>query len=76
MINCDGYNPVTRVIGGWLNPKWVSGACLDVTGKKISNWGIIQETSFWMIMIGIQLNSKKDITGYLKVNTWENYYVK
>ena len=34
LINCDGYNPVTRVIGGWLNPKWVSGACLDVTGKK------------------------------------------
>ena len=25
VINCDGFNPVTKVIAAWLTPKWVVG---------------------------------------------------
>ena len=44
VINCDGFNPVTKVIASWLKPKWVVGGCMSYnmrnelyTGTKPNN---------------------------------------
>ena len=34
LINCDGYNPVTRVLSSWLRPEWIVGSALDKDCRK------------------------------------------
>ena len=34
VINCDGFNPVTKVIASWLKPTWVVGGCMSDNLRK------------------------------------------
>ena len=39
LINCDGFNPVTQVLGAWLRPRFVAGAVLTANGRNSLPWG-------------------------------------
>jgi heptosyltransferase III len=39
LVNCDGFNPVTRVLASWLRPSWVAGGCLSANGRQSLPWG-------------------------------------
>jgi heptosyltransferase-3 len=39
LINCDGFNPVAKVLASWLRPHWVAGGTLTVNGRNALPWG-------------------------------------
>jgi heptosyltransferase-3 len=39
LINCDGFNPVTRVLASWLRPTWVAGGSMNQTLRSSLPWG-------------------------------------
>ena len=46
LINCDGFNPVTRVLASWMRPEWIAGASVDIRGRKDLEWGTELEQKF------------------------------
>jgi len=39
LINCDGFNPVTKVLASWLRPCWVAGGSMNPTLRSTLAWG-------------------------------------
>ena len=39
LINCDGFNPVTQLLGSWLRPHFVAGAVLSQNARGSFPWG-------------------------------------
>ena len=39
VINCDGFNPITKVIAAWMSPKWVVGGCLSKNLRREMDTG-------------------------------------
>ena len=39
LINCDGFNPVTQLLGTWLRPLYVAGAVFSENARSSFPWG-------------------------------------
>ena len=45
-INCDGFNPLTQTLTGWLEPAWVAGSSLRADGRAALAWGDLPQQRF------------------------------